>query len=148
MDQSLLVQLALATATVAATVLVHLAGLAGLLFLLRMHRRRFTIQRALVDQGAILLGAAFGLFALHTIEIWGYAVLYRALGAFSTFEQSLYFSTATYSTVGYGDLTLPMDWRILDAVEGVNGLILLGWSTAFFVSVVSRIRILEHDWLD
>jgi voltage-gated potassium channel len=147
MADTLLLQLTLATATVIVTVLVHLGGLAGLLMLLRLHRRRFPTQRALVDQAALLMGAAFGLFALHAVEIWGYAVLYRALGAFSTFEQSLYFSTSTYSTVGYGDLTLPLDWRILGAVEGVNGLILLGWSTAFFVSVVSRMRILEHDWL-
>jgi voltage-gated potassium channel len=148
MADPLILQLVLATVSVIATVLVHLAGLAGLLVLLRMHRRRFTSGRGLFDQAAILVGAAFGLFALHAAEIWGYAVLYRLLGAFTTFEQSLYFSTATYSTVGYGDLVLPMDWRILGAVEGVNGLILLGWSTAFFVSVVNRIRILEHDWLD
>ncbi len=34
----------------------------------------------------------------------------------------------------------PLVWRILGAIEGVNGVILLGWSTAFFVSVVSQIR--------
>ena len=49
-------------------------------------------------------------------------------------------------TVGYGDVTLPVQWRVLGAIEAASGVILLGWSTAFFVSVVSRIRALEHDW--
>nr|WP_237219729.1 ion channel [Sphingomonas arenae] len=56
----------------------------------------------------------------------------------------MYLSTATYTTIGYGDLTLPKNWRILGATEGANGIILLGWSTAFFVSVVSRFRLLER----
>jgi hypothetical protein len=27
-------------------------------------------------------------------------------------------------------------------------LILLGWSTAFLISLMSRLRSLEHDWLE
>jgi hypothetical protein len=74
-------------------------------------------------------------------------MLYRVVGATRTFEDALYFSTSTYATIGYGDLTLSKSWRVLGAIEGANGVILLGWSTAFFVSIVSRIRALEHDWL-
>jgi len=69
------------------------------------------------------------------------------LKAIPTFEEALYFSTVTYATIGFGDLILPRTWRILGAIEGVNGVILPGWSTAFFVSVVSQIRALEHDWV-
>ena len=39
-------------------------------------------------------------------------------------------------------------WRLLGAIEGANGLLLFGWSTAFLFSVTSRMRILEHDWLE
>ena len=89
--------------------------------------------------------AAFGLFALHTIEIWTYAILYAAVGALPTFDDALYFSTTTYSTLGYGDVVLPRAWRLVGAIEGANGIILLGWSTAFFVSVINRIRLFEED---
>jgi voltage-gated potassium channel len=146
-ESNLALQLFIATMTVGATVLMHLSGLAGLIALMRVHKHWLMTSRPLWDQSAILLGVAFGLFALHTVEIWAYAALYLAIAATSTFEEALYFSTVTYSTIGYGDLTLPMHWRILGAVEGANGVILLGWSTAFFVSVVARLRALEHDWL-
>lgn len=89
--------------------------------------------------------AAFGLFALHTVEIWAYAWLFVEVGALHSFDEALYFSTTTYSTVGYGDIVLPPDWRLVGAIEGANGIILLGWSTAFFVSVVNRIRLFEQE---
>lgn len=139
-------QLIVGTLTVGVTVLAHLSGLGVLLGLMRFHSRRLLTKRAVLNQIVVLLGVAFGLFGLHTAEIWGYAALYWRIAATPTFEQALYFSTVTYSTIGYGDLTLPVRWRILGAIEGANGVILLGWSTAFFVSVVTHIRALEHDW--
>ena len=146
MTQSLLFQLWLATAMVALTMLAHLVGLGLLLALLRAHGRRFS-DRQLLPQALVILAVVLGLFALHTVEIWSYAVLYAALRTFRDFEEALYFSTVTYTTIGYGDLTLPKPWRVLGAIEGANGIILLGWSTAFFFSVLQRIRTLEADWV-
>jgi hypothetical protein len=36
----------------------------------------------------------------------------------------LYFSPSSYATVGYGDVVLPSEWRILGPLEGIVGLIL------------------------
>jgi voltage-gated potassium channel len=144
--QTLLPQLSLATAMVALTILIHLVGLGLLLALLRAHGRRFS-ERQPLPQALVILTVVLGLFALHAVEIWSYAALYAALRTFQDFEEALYFSTTTYTTIGYGDLTLPKPWRVLGAIEGANGIILLGWSTAFFFSVLQRIRTLEADWL-
>ncbi|MFA6117896.1 MAG: potassium channel family protein [Sphingomonas sp.] len=142
---TLFTELAVATAMVAFTVALHLGGLAFLLSMLRRHRIRTGDAGALVRDGIGILLAAFGLFLLHAAEIWGYALLYVMLGALSDFESALYFSTSTYATIGYGDVVLPPGWRVLGAIEGANGVILLGWSTAFFVAIVSRIRLLERE---
>ena len=139
-------QLILATLIVGVTVIVHLAGLALLLAVLRRYRRasrRFLV--ILLNVGAILVGA-FGLFALHSIEIWIWAGLYQWLGAFVDFEHALYFSTSTYVTIGYGDVVLPPGLRILGAIEGASGIILIGWSTAFFFSIVDRMKLLERNF--
>lgn len=138
-------QLALATLMVAFTVGVHLAGLTLMLRLLRHHRSRRPNAGVHLHDGIGILAAAFGLFVLHAIEIWAYAALYAVAGALRTFEEALYFSTSTYATIGYGDVVLAPGWRVLGAIEGANGVILLGWSTAFFVAVVSRIRLLEFE---
>jgi hypothetical protein len=144
--QSLAAQLIIATAMAALTVIMHLLGLSVLIAATNRHSSRLQTDRHLVRQMLVLIGVSFGLFTLHGVEIWSYAALYYQVGAIRSFEDALYFSTATYSTIGYGDLTLSKSWRVLGAIEGANGVILLGWSTAFFISIVARIRALEHDW--
>lgn len=140
----MVIQLLLASMMVLVTVLVHLVGLAVLLRLLRLHR---LIVRARMVPLALLLTATLGLFAIHTIEIWLFAALYLVLGAARGFEEALYFSTVTYASIGYGDVLLTKGWRILGAIEGATGVIMLGWSTAFVVSLLAQLKLLGHDWL-
>ncbi|WP_447761395.1 ion channel [Sphingopyxis panaciterrae] len=135
-------QLGLATLVVGVTVVVHLAGLALLLAILRRYRRASRRYLVILLNGGAILVAAFGLFALHSAEIWIWAGLYQFLGAFTDFEHALYFSTSTYVTIGYGDIVLPPGLRILGAIE----IILIGWSTAFFFSIVDRMKLLERSF--
>ncbi len=139
-------QLGLATLVVGVTVVVHLAGLALLLAILRRYRRASRRYLVILLNGGAILVAAFGLFALHSAEIWIWAGIYRLLGAFTDFEHALYFSTSTYVTIGYGDVVLPPGLRILGAIEGASGIILIGWSTAFFFSIVDRMKLLERSF--
>ena len=141
----MLVQLILASAMVIATVLLHLIGLAVLMRVLRSHSLLFAPLR--IMPLTVLVGASIGIFAIHTIEIWLYAALYLGLGAFGEFETALYFSTVTYASVGYGDVLLPQAWRILGAIEGATGIIMLGWSTAFLVALLGKLKLFGHDWL-
>lgn len=138
-------QLLLATLIVGATVVVHLTGLALLLAVLRRYRRSSHRALVIVLNGGAILVAAFGLFALHSLEIWIWAGIYEGLGAFTDFEHALYFSTSTYVTIGYGDVVLPAGLRLIGAIEGASGIILIGWSTAFFFSIVDRMKLLERS---
>lgn len=142
---SLLTQLTLASAMVVITVFIHLIGLAILVRLLRA--RAWIPVYEHLRPITLLLGASIGIFAIHTIEIWLFAVLYLLLGAAPDFEQSLYFSTVTYASIGYGDVLVAKGWRILGAIEGAAGVIMLGWSTAFLVSLLAQSKLLRHDWL-
>lgn len=138
-------QLGVATLMVSLTVLIHFVGLSILLALISRYRPGAGRARNIMGNAIAILGAAFGLFALHGLEIWSYALLYWGTSAFATFEAALYFSTSTYATIGYGDLVLPASSRLIGAIEGANGIILLGWSTAFFFAVVDRMRLLERE---
>ena len=80
------------------------------------------------------------LFTLHGLEIWLYAGLYLLLDAVKNLEAAVYFSTITYAGIGFDDEDMAHRWRLVSAIEGVNGILLLGWSTAFFVTVVARLR--------
>lgn len=137
-------QLALASVMVGVTVVLHFTGLSVLLALIRRRLHGRNPVETYLDNGALIVGSAFGLFALHGIEIWSYALLYWSMNAFATFEQALYFLTTSYATIGYGDVILPAGQRLVGAIEGVNGVLLLGWSTAFFFTIVHRMDSLER----
>ncbi|MDP1738830.1 MAG: potassium channel family protein [Caulobacter sp.] len=144
---SLLQNLGLATAMVAATVMIHFWGLIVLLRLMGHTGRRLRAHDNAMGQAALLVIVVFGLIGLHTIEIWLYAIVYLKLAALPSLEAAVYFSTVTFVALGYGDIVLGQAWRLVSAIEAANGVILIAWSTAFLVAVTARLRALEHDWL-
>jgi hypothetical protein len=75
---------------------------------------------------------------LHLFEITVWAVFYVWQGALVDLESALYFSAVTYTTTGYGDVVLPERWRLVGGVEALTGILMCGWSTGFFFTVVSR----------
>jgi ion channel len=141
----MLSQLIFATVMVVLMATIHLVGLAMLTRVLRSHSN--LMRRMRILPVTLLLIASIGIVVIHTAEIWLWAAIYLELQAFRTFEQALYFSTVTYASLGYGDLLLPHEWRIFGAIEGAAGIIMLGISTAYLVSLLTRVKLFSHDWL-
>ncbi len=73
------------------------------------------------------------------IESAVWAQAYIIVGSIQQFEEALYFSLVTYSTLGYGDITLNDSHRLLSAFEAANGVIMLGWSTAIVVALIQKV---------
>lgn len=144
----LLQNLAAACAMVALTVTIHFFGLLALTHFLNRRGGRFRAHQSTIGRGALILFLVFGIFAIHTVEIWLYAALYYAVGALGDFEAALYFSTVAFASLGFGDVVLTREWRLVSAIEAANGVILFAWSTAFLLSLMARLRALEHDWLE
>ena len=140
--------LLLSCVMVTATVVIHFLGLVLLLRLISWHGKTVANLHEVLRQCVLLIMAVLGIVFLHTIEIWSYAFVFQLLGAVTGFERALYFSTVTFSSLGYGDITLNPQWRVFGAIEAANGVILFGWSTAFLISLMSKLRTLEHDWLE
>jgi len=135
----------LAAAMAILTAFVHLLCLGILVRILRFREHLF--RRLRIMPQMLLFAGVVGIIVVHVLEIWFYALLYVQLHALSELEQSLYFSIVTYSTLGYGDVLMPHEWRILGATEGPVGVIMLGWSTAFLISLLTQTRLLGEDWL-
>ena len=138
----MILQLSVSTIMVLLTVVIHGGGLA---ILGRMLRGEVQAERAHHVPGLSLrtmgftLALVLALFVLHGIEIWLYAFLYEGLGAVADLETAVYFSTISYAGIGFDDRYIVPEWRLVAAIEGINGLLLLGWSTAFFVAIISRL---------
>jgi hypothetical protein len=131
-------ELFIATLMVVLTVAVHATGLSTLQRLLEDRieaERRSALHRLVLT---VLL--ALGLFALHGVEIWLYAGVYQQVGAVPDLRKAVYLSTSAYGTLGFSDSDVAEPWRLLAAIEGINGILLLGWTTAFFVTLMNRLH--------
>lgn len=137
-------ELLISAAMVSTTVVVHLLGLNLLIQATRLHLARFSIHLE-VDRVLVPLGMVLGMFVIHAVEIWSYAALYLAGGAVDRLDDALYLSAGSYSTAGWVDLHLPQGWRVVVSLEAVNGLLLLGWSTAFLFQNLHRLLVTEED---
>ncbi|HVY89115.1 MAG TPA: ion channel [Hyphomonadaceae bacterium] len=135
--------LLIASGMMIGTICVHFFGLAGLIAILRAEVPVRWRKGSALEKGASLLMVVFGLVFLHSLDIWAYAALYLSLGEFHELETSLYFSTSSFTTLGIGDVVVSHGRRLIAAIESANGFLLIGWSTAFLVSVTARMGLLE-----
>jgi voltage-gated potassium channel Kch len=132
----MLSQLLMALCLVALCVIVH--GL-GLTAALRWVRRQPAIDDPpLWRANWLLIRLAGWTILLHLVEITLWALCYTWQQSMPDIETAMYFSIVTYTTTGYGDLVLPEGRRLVGGVESLTGILMCGWSTGFFFTVVSR----------
>jgi len=122
-----------ATLLVIVTILIHYESL------------RFTSDHLLdlpLPPRSRILIVVIAVFTAHTVEVWFYGLAYWAsielfhLGGFggqavAGFEDSLYFSAVTYTSLGLGDYYPTRALRLIAGVEALNGLVMIGWSASF-----------------
>lgn len=86
----------------------------------------------------IVSGILFVLVFSHTVQIYVWAIALRLFGALGGYEAPIYFALVTYTSLGYGDVTLDISFRILGAMASVNGIMAFGLTTAFLVGFFAR----------
>ena len=136
----MLIQLILAAAMVVLTVLILGARITALARGLRTgtngnaEHNHFSLKRAL---GISII--AMALFTPHGIEIWLYAALHLLIDAVHNLDAAVYYSTMTHASIGFAGSAMARPRVLVGATKGINGVLLLGWSRAFFAIVVARL---------
>jgi hypothetical protein len=93
----------------------------------------------------VTVGALFLLtLGSHTVHVYLCAFVIWVVGALPGYEAPIYYTLVTYTTVGYGDVVLGPDFRIMGAMISVTGIVLFGVTTAFLVGLFSQILGEEH----
>jgi hypothetical protein len=127
------------------TTVVHGLATAVVLTVLQKTGRLVHWDRTSQVQRPFMVGLlVVSLFLVSVLDAVLWAHLYLRVGAIEHLETALYFSMVTFTTLGYGDITLPSDWRLLASFEAANGIIMFGWSTALVAAFIQRIAPLHH----
>ena len=103
------------------------------------------LERRHAGRAILVSSLVVGMFLLSLLEALLWACAYLGVGAIAEFETALYFSLVTFTTLGYGDVTLGPDWRMLAAFEAANGIVMFGWTTALVVAYVQRLMPKRSD---
>ena len=121
------------------TTAIHALCTVGLLRWSKSFSPGYWGMRSLVGRASALSMLVFLMTLIGYFEAALWAVFYVWVDALPTLREALYFSMVTFTTLGYGDITLNDRWRILASVEAANGLILFGWTTAIIIAFVQRV---------
>ena len=88
-----------------------------------------------------ILSTAIVLLMLHVLEAFLWALLYMLLPAqagLKNLHEALYFSLVTFTTLGYGDITIHAKWQLLTGIEGMVGIVVFGMTTALLFAVIQK----------
>jgi hypothetical protein len=124
------------------TIAIHTTGVVMMAFGLetrirvRIDKHKDDPRRAIPIVIGHIGAVALILAALHGLESLLWASAYRWLGALGSFTDASIYSLATMTTLDIPELMVPSQWRMISALEAVNGVLLFGISTAFIFAVI------------
>jgi voltage-gated potassium channel len=123
---------------VALTIWLQCGGIAALITLLRTAVAADIHKLGPFHMAALIVRLITAVVALHVIEILLWTSFYRWF-CFRSWESAFYFSASSYSTVGYGDVTLPLNWRVLGPLESITGVLMCGISASLLFAIATRL---------
>lgn len=135
-----------AAVLVTLTLIFQSAGMGLLINWGRAHFARGMYRLGPFRSAVLMVRFTSMMIVLHLLEIVLWAAFYR-WNCLPSWESAFYFSTTTYSTVGFGDLVLPRIWRTLGPIEAITGVLMCGLSAAFLFAVVTRLVEREERFL-
>lgn len=94
----------------------------------------------------VIIASSLWVLAMVTADVWLWALAFRLLGVFPDFEHAVYFALVSFTTLGYGDVLLPAEWRIFGGLAAANGLLNIGLMTAFMVETLRHIRVRQIEF--
>ena len=135
-------QVAVALLLLTLTLCLQCAGVTTLVEWLKRVLTRDTHKHGPIYSATLVAKSTVAIVVLHGLVILLWAGFYRSR-CFPSWQLAFYFSASSYSTVGYGDLILPSNWRLLGPLEGITGVLMCGMSVCVLFALVSRL--LDRD---
>jgi hypothetical protein len=135
----MLLNLAIAALLLVVTTAIHAGGMILAMHTIESRGGRLRQRLLRIRHYSRVAEIVLLMFLASVLEVLVWAVTYLAVNGIQGFEQALYFSMVTFTTLGYGDIVLDERWRLLSSFEAANGIIMFGWTTAVVIAAVQRV---------
>ena len=123
-----------------ASIAFHVSGLVGLEWLLTTLDRRRRKPRSIRYFLFLMLVSANVALIMHVFEASVWALVYLHVGALPDYQTAMLYSLNALTSYGHEAVLLTDDWRLLGAIESMNGVMIFGLSTAFFFAALTQLR--------
>lgn len=133
-------QILLGSVLISLTILIEAAFIGAAVAALRRIGSRLTESHRIAKLIATTTAVTLWMLAALSVAVWVWAGALLAIGQFDALEPALYFSVVAFTTLGFGDMLLNEEWRLLSGFIAANGLILFSLSTAFLISAIHTLR--------
>lgn len=144
----MLVNVVVAIFTISFNLAIQMLFVAALLRWLSRMQQRDHLRMSLGGILSVLLPSTFLLFIGNVIQMVIWALLFVLVGEFGSFVPAFYHSMVNFSTLGYGDIVMSPDHRILGAFEATNGILMLGLTTSTLYAVLREIMSQTRERLE
>ena len=118
--------------------IIHAVLLATVVWTVRRLAVRDSFVPAFLQYTIVIVLTGTLLMAGHFVEVMVWAVTYALAGVASAGIDLVYLAFDNYTTLGYADLVAPEQWRLLRPMTALNGIMLIGWSTALIIEILRR----------
>ena len=133
----MVINLLLGSAVFGLTVIVQVVAVMVLLRFLQRRSRQGRLEFGFWYGTTALSGAMLIMFAGHLFQVGLWAGLFVWIGEFQDFATAFYHSAVNFSSLGYGDIVMSDERRLLGALEAGGGILMFGLSPALGVAVIS-----------
>lgn len=135
----MLIQLLIGAVLICITIVIEAGFMGAAISFLKRGQSGLTADSGLIRFAAVLSATVLWLLMALGIAVWIWAGAFVALGLFDTLEAALYFSMVSFTTLGFGDVLIGKEWRLLSGMAAANGLILFSLTTAFLIEFLAKI---------
>ena len=135
----MLLNLAFGAALLLSSLLSYGVAMALILHLTAALVRRGYRGRSFWRNVALMMIVTLIMAAAHVTQIALWALALMLSGQVAEFDRAFYCSAQNYTTLSYGDVLLPAEWRLLGPLEALTGLLFCGLSTAVLFAVMSHL---------
>jgi hypothetical protein len=133
---AMLVQLLVAGAASLANIAIHSLWTVFLDHAVRRFWARRRHPHFLRDRVVLMMASVAILMVAHVAEVLVWAATYATVGSTPAGASHVYLAFVNYTTLGYGDIVPLTRWQLLGPLTALNGILLIGWSTAVMFDIV------------
>lgn len=135
----MLIQLLIGSILICLTVILEAGFMAAAIAILTRHQARLAPASGPFHFAFVLSATVLWLLSALGVAVWIWAGAFMILELFETLETALYFSMVSFTTLGFGDVVIGKEWRLLSGMAAANGLILFSLTTAFLIEFLGKI---------